>query len=189
PLSALRRRIAMWKSYLRIAFAGVAGVAALTAQTLSSGAADIYDRYGSRSSSSAYEDPRYADIYTIPAPPPRYAAPAPRYERPYAYDDDAPPPRDRHGYLRPIDPPRYRSAQPACLPHQEIRRTLMDDGWRDFRDLEFRGDIAVVHARRPNGQPYALKIDRCSGDIVRARPLGDRPVPYAYRERYGERTY
>jgi hypothetical protein len=183
----------MWKPYLTIACAGVAGVAALAAQSLPSGAADIYDKYGSRSSSSAYDDPRYADVYTLPAPPPRYVerAPAyapPRYERPFAYDDDAPP-RDRHGYLRPVDPPRYRSAQPACVPHEEIRRTLMDDGWRDFRDLEFRGNTAVVHARRPNGQPYSLKIDRCSGDIVHARPLGERPVPYAYRERYGERTY
>lgn len=176
----------MSKSCLSIACAGLAGLVALTTQSLPSAAADIYDKYGSRAP-SAYDDPRYADIYTLPAPPPRYATP--RYAQPYVDNDDAPPPRDRYGYLRPVDPPRHRSAQPACLPHEEIRRTLMDDGWRDFRDLEFRDDTAVVRARRPDGRPYALKIDRCSGDIVHARPLGERPVPYATRERYGERTY
>lgn len=183
----------MWNMPRKIAIAGLAGMAALTAYAPSAGAADIYDKYGSRAV-SPYDDPRYADIYSHPAPPPRYAEPlppyaAPRYERPYAYSDEPPVERDRYGYLRPMQPGRYRPAEPVCVPHGEIRRALMDEGWRDFRDLEFRGETAVVQARRPNGQLYRLKVDRCTGDIVNARPLEDRPVPYAYRERYDGRAY
>src|SRR5262249_9382293 len=64
------------------------------------------DRYG-----SAYEDPRYADIYKYPSPPP-YAVPAPR---PYAG-----PPIPREGVYRdedygPDDYPgrRYSYADPT----------------------------------------------------------------------------
>ena len=51
------------------------------AATTGAQAADLYDgpppdRYG-----SAYDDPRYADIYRYPVPPPRYAAPPPRAYR------------------------------------------------------------------------------------------------------------
>lgn len=190
----------MWNLSKSIACAGLAGLAAFTAPATPASAADIYDKYGARSY-SPYDDPRYADIYGHPAPPPRYAEPRyypspPPYaerlpERPYAYLDDAPTPdRDRYGYLRPMEPPRYRNAEPsACVPRGEIRRSLIDEGWSEFRDLEFRGDTAVVQARRPNGHLYSLKIDRCTGEIVRARPLDERPVPYAYRDRYGGRTY
>jgi hypothetical protein len=185
------------------AAAGLLSLASLV-QISPASAADIYDKYGPRTS-SPYDDPRYADIYSHPAPqPPRYAEPRyvepppyaePRYERPYAYHDEpAPVPRDRYGYLRPVPPPHYQGAQPGCVPHGEIKRSLIAEGWRDFQDLEFRGDVAVVQARRPTGQPYSLKIDRCSGEIVHARPLDDRPIPYAYRERdrydrYDRRTY
>src|SRR5262245_44720105 len=61
------------------------------AATTGAQAADLYDgppapRYG-----SAYEDPRYADIYKYPGPAP-YAVPPPRPYGPYA----APPiPRER----------------------------------------------------------------------------------------------
>ena len=169
--------------------AGLAG-ATLCAGTLSPAtAADIYDRYGQNA--SPYDDPRYADIYQYP-PPRAYAeptppyAPAPRYEpRPYASYEEAPPARDRYGYLRPMQPRPYAGRVESCVPHQEIRRALASEGWRDFHDLELRGDIAVLEARRPNGRPYNLKIDRCSGEIVKATPLDERPVPYAYRDRYG----
>jgi hypothetical protein len=194
----------MWNLIKSTAAAGLLGLTALQLQVVPTQAADMYDRYGPRAA-SPYDDPRYADIYTHPQPPrrvepryvePRYVEPgpvyqAPRYERPYAHQDEQPP-RDRYGYLKPINPPHYRQGHataPACVHHSEIRRALVGEGWRDFQDLEFRGEVAVVRARRPNGQLYSLKVDRCTGEIVNARPLDDGRVPYAHRERYGERTY
>jgi hypothetical protein len=199
----------MWTTIKTSAVAGIIGFTALTAQIAPASAADIYDKYGPRTS-SPYDDPRYADIYSHPKPqpppyayaepryvdPPRYVEPppvhAPRYERPYAYNHGPQPlPRDRHGYLEPVNPhaPRHYAQPDQCVHQGEIRRSLINEGWRDFQDLEFRGEVAVVRARRPNGQLYSLKVNRCSGDIVHARPLEDRPVPYAYRERYEGRTY
>ena len=170
----------------------VAGVPAATAA----------DLYGSYESGASDDDPRYGDIYRHP-PPPATAYVDPRYP-PYArsdysnYDDDD---RDdepryverreyapyRREYLRPMPPverfeerysySKYRGA--GCVPRDEIRRELVRDGWRDFQDIEPRGDdAAVVTARRPNGQYYRLKIDRCSGQIVRARPVGDNLSPF-----------
>ncbi|MBS0242389.1 MAG: hypothetical protein JSS20_09445 [Proteobacteria bacterium] len=125
------------------------------------------DRY-----SSAYEDPRYRDLY----------APEPR---PYAY---APPPPSA-----PV-PPGYVYRGPdrsagwnegpygaGCLPRHEIKRRLNSDGWRDFYDLEAFNGYVRVKARRPNGDLFALKVDRCTGDVLRADVL-DRngPGPYAY---------
>ena len=182
-----------------------AGLLALAASTLllspAALAADIYDGYGPRTS-SPYDDPRYGDVYSHPAPPQRYAEPRyvdppryvePRYEERHGYQDEPlPAPRNRYGYLEPMRPRheyRPEPQQSTCLPHGEIRRSLINEGWRDFRDLELRGEVAVVQARRPNGQLYALKVDRCSGEIVHARPLDDGRVPYAYRGRYGGNTY
>lgn len=185
-----------------IVSASLLGLAALTAPA---SAADIYDNHGPRAA-SPYDDPRYADIYSHPSQPPRHAEPRyveplpephygaePRYgrERPYAYRDETPAPRDRHGYLKPINP-RHQggyAAAPVCVHQSEIRRSLVAEGWRDFQDLDLRGDVALLRARRPGGQAYDLKVDRCSGEIVHARPLEERPVPYAYRDRYGERAY
>lgn len=179
-----------------LASIALAGLAMVTTAAPSARAADIYDKYGNQG--SPYDDPRYADIYGLPSapPPPRYAEPRyapppppdePRFVRPY-YNDELPPRRDRYGYLRPMTPQHYR-ADDQCMPRSEIRRALAGEGWRDFEDLELRGATAVIRARRPTGQPYALEVDRCTGDIVHARPLDGRPVPYAWRERYGGRTY
>jgi hypothetical protein len=136
------------------------------------------DRY-----SSAYEDPRYRDIYGS-GPPPAYGQ---------QYDQAVPPPpvpappvysyKDGPGY----PPPRYAEAYPddrygnGCLPRSEIRRRLVTEGWRDFHDLEIRDNSAVVRARRPSGDLYRLKVDRCTGDIVKASLLERGGYgPYAY---------
>ncbi|HJU31024.1 MAG TPA: hypothetical protein VJ740_06210 [Hyphomicrobiaceae bacterium] len=161
--------------------------ASLLAAAVSSGAqaADLDegpppDRYG-----SAYDDPRYADIYKyprppayVPAPPPPYAAaPLPR-ERVYR-DDDGPDydhsPR-RYSYTEPVPP--YAS---GCTPRALVKERLFRQGWRDFHDADLRGGLATVRARRPSGRLFELTLDRCSGDIVRAEPLEGRPWgPFAY---------
>ena len=138
------------------------------------------DRYG-----SAYDDPRYADIYKYPSPPP-YAAPAPR---PYAV-----PPVPREGVYREEEygpdyyPGRqYSYADPAppyarhCAPREIVRERLFRDGWVDFHDGDIHGGVATVRARRPNGRLFELTLDRCTGEIVRAEPLDGRAFgPYAY---------
>jgi hypothetical protein len=172
----------------------VAGVPAATAA----------DLYGSYESGAPDDDPRYGDIYRHPPPPPATAYADPRYPpyaRPgYSNDDDDEGPsyaerRDyapyRREYLAPMPPVqrfeeryaygKYEGA--GCVPRHEIRRELVRDGWRDFQDVEPRGDTAVVTARRPNGQYYRLKIDGCSGQIVRARPIDDHGPDYAWRPR------
>ena len=154
------------------------------------------DRYG-----SAYDDPRYADIYKYPRPP-GYAIPPPGpYAAPPPYA--GPIPRERvyrdDGYERYYDGPRrYSYAEPApyggghCLPREVIKDRLIGQGWRDFHDGDVRGEIATVHARRPSGRLFVLTIERCTGDIVEARPLESRPWgPYAYgpQPRRWERFY
>lgn len=159
------------------------------------------DRYG-----SAYDDPRYADIYKYPRPPaygvpppgpyasgpPPYAGPTPYAGPPYAgppipregvyrndgygYDRDYAPGPRRYSYAEPVAPYAGR-----CAPRELVKERLYRDGWRDFHDGDVRGEIATVHARRPNGRLFVLAIHRCSGEIVRADPLEGGPVgPYAY---------
>ena len=143
------------------------------------------DRYG------AYEDPRYTDMYAHPQPPPAYLPP-PRYAPPVPpgyihrdYGDDY----DRDDYRRPYaysTPPDYGR---ACAPREVIRERLLREGWHHFRDAEERGEFATIIARRPDGQPFALTVDRCSGEIVNARPLGEHGH-FAYGPpRYWDRPY
>ena len=171
--------------------------ASLLAATVTTGAqaADLDEgpppgRYG-----SAYDDPRYADIYKYPrgpevygvpprvyggpyaAGPPPYAGPIPR-ERVYRDDDD-----DDRGY----GPRRYSYSEPVapyagrCAPRELVKEQLFRDGWRDFHDGDARGSIATVRARRPSGRLFELTLDRCSGQVVRAEPIEARRVgPYAY---------
>ena len=141
-------------------------------------AADIYDR--GRISSN--DDPRYADIYTHPEPPRPLGPPRREYLAPM-------PPHYFDG--RRLDGPRRYSAAPggSCASHHEIRRDLTEQGWSEFTDIELRGASALIEARRPNGNLYQLKIDRCSGEILNAQRLGDQRRPYAWRDREGGRTF
>jgi hypothetical protein len=151
------------------------------------------DRYG-----SPYDDPRYDDIYRHPTPP-RHAEP--RYEPPRHYQP-APdyrhyPERDRHGYLAPMqrrpgwrdEDRRYSRDTHECAPRHEVRRRLTGDGWSDFQDAELDGDTAIVRARRPSGRQFELRIDRCSGDILEARPLIRSERAYSWRDRPTYRAY
>ncbi len=197
-----------------VASVGLLGLASMLSLSTTANAADIYDQSGPPVS-SPYDDPRYGDIYQHPAPPPRYAEPRyveprvaepryveppryieppryaePRYEPPRKYYEEVPAvPHNRYGYLEPMNPRSDYRGGPGCVPQGEIKRALINEGWIDFRDLQLRGDVAKVQARRPNGQLYVLKVDRCSGEIVHSRPLHDGRAPYAYPDRYSRNTY
>ena len=112
----------------------------------------------------SYEEKRYSE--------PRVVEPPPYADR-YGYRE-VPPPNRFSRYDAP-PPPRdgSRYDQQSCLSKGEIRFRLKEHGWQDFQDLEFRQDIALVTARRPDGMLYKLEVDRCSGVIVQARLLDE----------------
>jgi hypothetical protein len=132
------------------------------------------DRYG-----SAYDDPRYADMYRYPEarrpPVPREPIYGDRNYDDRNYDDrDAYQEPRRYSYAEP------RSYRGGCVPREQIKYRLKDQGWNDFRDPELRGEVATVIARRPSGRPFELTLDRCTGDIVNVRRLDGGPYgPYA----------
>ena len=173
------------------ALAALIGTGAIAAQ-----AADLdyrsipRERYG-----SAYDDPRYADIYG-PSHTPRYEPYAERHGDRYA--ERVPIPREpvyrdrydegRERYAE-VLPPNY-GHRPGCLPRDQIRHQLQREGWSGFFGAEARGDLAAIKARRPDGRVYALRVDRCTGDVVDARPLSPQGYgPYADAPRRYERTY
>lgn len=176
--------------------AAIAGVA-LGAATLTAHSADLYNEYPpANRSGSAYDDPRYADLYGNPPPRPRYDDRyAPPYRPPVEYRDRYPVPsepiyRDRYPRQYSEARPDYRaySAGPGCRSKDEISYNLERDGWRDFHDPRVIDQgSAFVKARR-YGRMFQIKIDRCSGDIIGARPLDPPRGPYADYER-PYRTY
>jgi hypothetical protein len=173
-----------------LAAALLLGARPIAAADLDYGYGPVPDRYA-----SAYEDPRYRDLYA-PEPPPAYryeprpyvAVPRPHVPVPpgYVYGDRGP---DRFAEWGPDDDWRYGT---GCLPRREIKRRLIEEGWHDFHDLDIARSVARVKARRPNGDLFVLKVDRCNGDVLRADVIERYgPGPYAWRgepRRY-ERPY
>lgn len=115
---------------------------------------------------SAYDDPRYADLYGSAPPIPR--------ERVYRYDDR------REDYR--WDDQRRAS---ACASKDVISSRLERDGWGEFTNPQVIDRArATVDARRPNGRPFRLEVDRCSGEILATRPL-DAQRYGSNQDRYG----
>ena len=120
-------------------------------------------RQGEYYEEKRYEERRYGEPRVVEPPyadrfGSRDVPPPSRFSR---YDDRTPP-RDAGRY-----------DQGGCLSKGEIRFRLKEHGWAEFQDLEFRGETAVVNARRPDGMLYKLEVDRCSVVIVNARLLDD----------------
>ena len=114
---------------------------------------------------------------------------------PYDYDDsygEGPPPPERYAdipedFEPPYPEPRYAD---RCIPREVARDRLRSAGWRHFHAVEPRGRVVLVKARRPGGRLYDLTIDRCSGEVVDARPIyGHGPGRYAERSRYWDSRY
>ena len=215
-MTGLRRSRTMVRSAI---IASVVAIVATGANIGASSAADLdyraipQERYG-----SAYDDPRYADLYA-PTPPrapvvqhhaygyapiPREPVYRPDYSRQdysrqdYTRHDE---PRYQPRYDEPVAPrtygyqpypqaaPRY-AERSDCTTPRAAQRMLEQDGWRDFANLTLRGETAVINARRPDGRAFELQLNRCTGDLISARPLGNRPYgPNVYGERLGPRAF
>jgi hypothetical protein len=71
----------------------------------------------------------------------------------------------------------------------QIRSRLRGEGWVDLRPLDREGPSTLVRARRVDtGRVFTLRVDRCSGEIVDARPYYLRALG-AYVPRRWERPY
>lgn len=166
------------------ATAGAFAALVLAASPLLSGAASA-EPYG-----DDYDDAVYAEEYVYEsetydrAPPRRYgnAEPEPRYN---SYKDDPvdAPGSIKDGYPVPMPPPAYGEAPPprplppkrvdrfACLDSWQVEHRLRDDGWTDIRALHTRQGVTSIRARRiDTGRPFSLRVDRCSGELISARP-------------------
>ena len=78
-----------------------------------------------------------------------------RYDRPYP------------GYLN----LRQARAQGYCMYPREIRRKLRRNGWRGFNVIKLKPAVAIVRSWR-YGTRYRLKVNRCNGTVLKAKPLG-----------------
>jgi hypothetical protein len=170
--------------------AAVLSAAAVASAVPAVRAADIGDTPPDRRYGSAYDDPRYADLYgEEPTAPPR---PEPRYVERY---DHVPIPRepiyrddgrfDRYERYDRVPPPRGYAAGPACLGKDEVRYRLEREGWLDFHAPHIEdARVAWVRARRPSGRVFQLQVDRCSGEVISARPVEPRYGAYQDRVPY-----
>jgi hypothetical protein len=169
-------------------------VVGLAAASLSAAqAADLYRDDPPPRAGTAYDDPRYADLYGE-GPRPRHRvetyreyAPAVPLPRERVYRDDRRDDRYEHDRRYSERDPRDRQARAGCPSKDEISRMLESDGWSRFNNPQVLDKAtATVDAQRPNGRPYRLEVDRCSGEILAVRPLdGQR---YGEQDRYGAYT-
>ena len=103
------------------------------------------------------------------------AAAADLYEPPYEGYGEGPAaaatatPTCRTTSSRPIRRRAY-AGRDRCVPREVARDRLRAAGWRGFHAVEPRDDVVLVKARRPSGRMFDLTIDRCSGEVVDARP-------------------
>jgi hypothetical protein len=108
------------------------------------------------------------DGYPVPVPPP--AAETRRYER-----------IDRVERVERVE-------RHTCLERWEIRDRLRQQGWFRIRPMGGNGEIVHIRARRPDSSSaFRLHVDRCSGDVLAARPEYLRS--FAYGERPWDRGY
>ena len=157
--------------YLALAL-GALVVAAGSAMTANSAvAADLYSEDAPPPRSSAYDDPRYADLYGQPTRRVETYRSESYREREY----EAAPPAPRAYAYGDTYADRYAGRRNGCASKDEISGRLESNGWRGFHNPQvIDRDTATVDAQRPNGRPFRLEVDRCNGNILAERPL-ERP--------------
>lgn len=69
-----------------------------------------------------------------------------------------------------------------CMYPNDIRRNLRQQGWHGFQVKKVEQRFAIVKSRY-HGARYRLKVDRCTGQVLKAKALG------GYRGYGGYRNY
>jgi hypothetical protein len=133
-----------------------------------------YDRYGEAPPPDRYRDSyngreqlpgSIKDGYPVPMPPPQASAP---------------PPPPRYAERPPVRVDRY-----ACLDRWQIRHRLRREGWTGIRPMGGDGEIVHIRANRfDSSSMFHLRVDRCSGAVLTARP---QVRHFAYRDWRWER--
>lgn len=111
------------------------------------------------------------DGYPVPMPAPGYAEDRGR-ERVYERVERR---------VQRVERPVQRVERAACLPRWEVRRRLADQGWSDVRPMGGGDGVVRMSARRfDSSSRFRLRVDRCSGEVLAARP--DHTHNFAYRD-------
>jgi hypothetical protein len=144
--------------------------------------------YAEGGDDGAYDDGAYANAPAYDERSRHSYSETHEYEQSY---DAAEPPRGsvKDGYPVPVPPPRYGDRRPdrvehfaTCLDTWQIRRRLRGEGWSGIRPMGGDGGIVHIQARRfDSSSIFHLRVDRCSGAVIAARP--ERLRSFALRER------
>lgn len=66
---------------------------------------------------------------------------------------------------------QYDRRRRDCMNPNEIRHMLRYQGWQGFRVRKLTPGIAIIHSHR-RGMLYRIKLNRCTGEMIRVKPLG-----------------
>jgi hypothetical protein len=92
------------------------------------------------------------DGYPVPMPAPRASAP---------------PPEPYYGERRPARVERYGT----CLDRWEVKQQLRREGWTALQPIGGSDGVMRFYARRfDSSSDFRLRVDRCSGHVIAARP-------------------
>ncbi len=75
---------------------------------------------------------------------------------------------NRSGYYDERDAYDYDFAS-ACVTPRQIHRMMRRQGWRQFHNLRIRPYVLSFKARQRNGLTYNLRVDRCTGSLIKAK--------------------
>jgi len=130
-------------------------------------------QYGDRGS--------YSGARSLKDPP--YTAPfAPSYKDQSTYND-----RGNYPVRRPKSDIRYYGDGyngDYCKSRRQIRRHLRRYGWFDFHNMKIRHRVIKINAQRGDGCIFRLRVDRCTGAILRKHLVYRPQTPY-----YGGSNY
>lgn len=128
------------------------------------GSVEHYERYGERSYDRSYGKDRYAPKYRGSTKDDYVGYPPTRYSYRGQYEE--------YGQRRYRYDPYSDHRSRRCIGRRQIKHALEANGWCDLAGYDSEDDLIYLKARRDaRGPRYQLILDRCSGDLIRARPI------------------
>ena len=153
-------------------------------------AGDLYYADGSVFENSGNERGSYGGAGSLKDTPlvPDYTAPAvPSYPLTPSYKDQP------YRSELPSNSIQYRGNgygynDGYCVQRWQIRENLHRHGWFGFHNRRIRGRVIKINAERRDGCIFRLRVDRCTGEILRKRLVSRPQSRYnggsAYRSDY-----